>query len=387
MNYLHNFFSSILIKEDTKDFYEKKFKHNNLCIFTLSAYLTIEQLYYGLYVNAAGILHTIHFSTAFVMSLYCIVSGIIHIKKINIASWILEAYEISFGVFGFAIAIARAVLVRNDIFALPTIYVAVIYGFAVFFYFRPVVSLCIYGVTSIAIIFLLPMFQPGITQSNFIPDIITNNIIAWIAAVINYRRYVIAYKNQKIICDKNELLQAKTMKIEKINEALRYTSSMDELTNIYNRRKLNEILEVEYERCQTENKVISLILLDIDLFKSINDTYGHNVGDMVLTKIGQLLKDNVSECEKVGRWGGEEFLIICPGTDFEKAVRLADGIRKTIENYNFHLTKKVTCSIGVAANTKADSISNLLFRADMGLYKAKGSGRNRVENGQEAASR
>ena len=75
-------------------------------------------------------------------------------------------------------------------------------------------------------------------------------------------------------------------------------------------------------------KSYQLILLDIDLFKSINDTYGHNVGDMVLTKIGQLLKDSVNESEKVGRWGGEEFLIICPGTDFENAVHLADGNKK-----------------------------------------------------------
>ncbi|MBN7772780.1 GGDEF domain-containing protein [Clostridium aminobutyricum] len=359
--------------------------HNNLCILILSIYLTIEQLYYGFYVTTSGLIHIIHFITAFVMALYGVISGTIQVKKVKNVSWILKIYEVSFGFFGFAIAIARTLLVHNHLFVLPTIYSSVIYGFAVVFYFSPAVNFCIYGTTSLLTIFLLPIFQPDIVQSSFIPDILSNNIIAWIVSVINYRRYVKEFRNQKIICDKNKLLQAKTTKIEKINEALRYTSSMDELTNIYNRRKLNEILEIEYGRCRRENKKISLILLDIDLFKTINDTYGHNVGDMVLTKIGELLKNNVEKSEKVGRWGGEEFLIICPETDFEKAVYLAERIRKIIEEFNFHLTTKVTCSFGVATNIKMDTISNLLLRADMGLYKAKDSGRNRVENGQEAS--
>jgi len=181
------------------------------------------------------------------------------------------------------------------------------------------------------------------------------------------------------MCNKNELLEAKTYKIEKTNQVLQYISNVDALTNIYNRRKLNELLDMEYDRCTLLNRRISLILMDVDLFKSINDTYGHAVGDKVLAKLGDILKSNISRGDKAGRWGGEEFLIICPERDFEDALNLAERIRKMIQSFDFNLRKNVTCSFGVATNKEIDTIANLTLRADQGLYKAKKMGRNRVE--------
>lgn len=228
---------------------------------------------------------------------------------------------------------------------------------------------------------LLPLFHPEIVLITYVQDIVTNNFIAWIASVISYRRYVREYRCQQTISDKNEELQAKTANIQKTNQTLQYMSNIDDLTNIYNRRKLNEFLELEYERCRAAGKNISLILIDVDFFKAINDTYGHSAGDKVLEQFGKLLKQNVSLNNIVGRWGGEEFLMICPETNLEEAVCLAEKIRRMVQNDDFKLENQVTCSLGVATNQNIDTITNLIIRADRGLYRAKALGRNRVEEG------
>lgn len=383
MNYIYSFFQRIFLKENSEQFNQKKFMHNNLCILALSAYLTIEQLYYGSYTSKfGGLISNFYYGTAMVMTIYAILSGYIQLKKIKKIRWFLKIYEVSFGFFGFVVAIVRSLLVQDSIFALPTIYVAVIYGFAVFFYFSPSISLIIYSVTCACMIMFLPIFQPETIHITYVQDILSNNIIAWIASVITYQRYVREYKAQKIISNKNKLLKAKTNRIEKRNKVLQYISNVDDLTNIYNRRKLNEILEIEFDRCKELNKKISLILIDVDLFKSINDTFGHNAGDKVLEKLGEILKHNVRPNNKVGRWGGEEFLIICPETDSEAAFRLADKIRKVVLNYDFKLEYHVTCSFGIATSTEEDTMNNLMLKADKGLYKAKKGGRNKVEEGK-----
>lgn len=383
MNYIYSFFHRIFLKEKTEAFNQKKFMHNNLCILTLSIYLIIEQLYYGIYTTEFGsLISKFYYGTALVMVIYVSLSGYFQLKKEKKIYWFLKIYEISFGFFGFVVAIARSLLVNNTIFALPTIYVAVIYGFAVFFYFSPSISLAIYSITCACMIILLPVFQPEVIQITYVQDILTNNIVAWIASVITYLRFVREYKSQQVISNKNKLLKAKTNRIEKRNKVLQYISNVDDLTNLYNRRKLNEILQLEFNRCNELNKDISLILMDVDLFKSINDTFGHNAGDRVLTKLGKILKNSIGQNEKVGRWGGEEFLIICPETDSEYALRLAEKIREAIELYDFQVQDPVTCSFGVATNTETDTMANLMLKADKGLYKAKEGGRNKVEEGK-----
>ncbi|MEA4986717.1 MAG: diguanylate cyclase [Anaerovorax sp.] len=383
MKIINQVFFDINSKENKNEFSLKIFIHNNLCILILAFYLTLEQLYYGFFLTQYGqVVRTIHFFTAFIMVFYFLLAVYFNKKKLSHLNIFHKAYELSFGIYGFAVAILRALVVKNNVFALPTVYIAVIYGFAVFFYFHPLKSFFIYSVTSVMILFLLPIFKPEILYSTYIYDILSNNIIAWFASVIGYHRYRKEFINQKTIYRKNKMLQAKTNEIEKINEELRYSSIMDSLTDIYNRRQLNQLLKNEYIRCAKVCKKCSLILLDIDFFKSINDTYGHNVGDKVLVEVALLLKRSVRERDSVGRWGGEEFLIICPETNFETAYRIAEKIRVKIENFNFRLEDKVTCSFGVTTNKKVDTVLNLIQRADRGLYKAKENGRNRVEKGE-----
>jgi len=170
----------------------------------------------------------------------------------------------------------------------------------------------------------------------------------------------------------NTLVKDRTFELEKI-------SVTDKLTNLYNRRKIDETLSFEIERAKRSNSSFSLILLDIDKFKDVNDTYGHKVGDSVLQEIARLLTLNVRKIDMLGRWGGEEFLIIDSEIHNEKSVVFAEKIRKIIEANTFADVGKITCSFGVAHYREGDTETSLIVRTDKALYNAKESGRNCVK--------
>ncbi|MCK4621342.1 MAG: diguanylate cyclase [Desulfuromonadales bacterium] len=166
---------------------------------------------------------------------------------------------------------------------------------------------------------------------------------------------------------------------EKEVEILERLAITDRLTELYNRRKLDEILTVESERTKRFNNPYGIVLLDIDHFKSVNDTYGHQVGDQVLVDVAKLLKLHTRETDVAGRWGGDEFLIICPETDQNGLIQLAENLRKNIERYEFSVVNTKTSSFGVTVYQQGDEIKDMILRADKALYLAKGNGRNRVE--------
>ena len=166
----------------------------------------------------------------------------------------------------------------------------------------------------------------------------------------------------------------------KQKKELEKISITDNLTGLYNRHKLNEILEKEFHRARRIKYPFGIIILDIDLFKDINDTYGHNVGDSVLKEISSLLNQNIRKSDTLGRWGGEEFLIIVPEGNKHKEQLLAKKLREKIEEYPFTTVKNITASFGVAKYEEGDNIDTLIKRADDALYKAKEKGRNRVEH-------
>ncbi len=119
-------------------------------------------------------------------------------------------------------------------------------------------------------------------------------------------------------------------------------------------------------------------MIDADHFKEVNDRFGHQVGDSVLVEIAELIRQGIRKTDYAGRWGGEEFLIICPETTNQGAMELAEKLRKQIEQWAFEQVGHKTCSFGVATLDKEDSIEIMLSRADKALYKAKEMGRNRV---------
>ncbi len=155
-------------------------------------------------------------------------------------------------------------------------------------------------------------------------------------------------------------------------------SETDKLTQLYNRIKLDKSLENEFNRFKRNNSIFSLILVDIDFFKSVNDTFGHQVGDKVLIQISKILKENCRKIDILGRWGGEEFLIICINTDIFGAFTLAEKLRKSVENYEFDIVKHKTVSLGVSQILSNDDIESLIRRVDNNLYEAKRNGRNKI---------
>ncbi|MFC2073750.1 GGDEF domain-containing protein [Campylobacterota bacterium] len=158
-------------------------------------------------------------------------------------------------------------------------------------------------------------------------------------------------------------------------------ASTDYLTGIYNRYKFEEFLDAELTRCQRYGKALSLIMFDIDYFKKINDTYGHDAGDTVLKEISNLVKSHIRQSDVLARWGGEEFMLLTPEVDLESAYLLAEKLRKAVDEFKFTIVGHVTCSIGVTQLGPDDNCTQLCQRVDNALYEAKEKGRNRTVKG------
>ncbi len=163
-----------------------------------------------------------------------------------------------------------------------------------------------------------------------------------------------------------------------LQEELKRISQTDPLTKIYNRSKFNDALEREIERIKRKYSDLSVLLFDIDFFKKINDTYGHDVGDDVLKKITALVSQNIRINDVFARWGGEEFIILLPLTDICNASLLADKLRVLISSHSMGKAGKISCSFGVSSYRMGEPIESFIKRADEGLYKSKRNGRNRV---------
>jgi diguanylate cyclase (GGDEF)-like protein len=155
----------------------------------------------------------------------------------------------------------------------------------------------------------------------------------------------------------------------------------DPLTKIHNRRYLDLRMKKAIHLCQRKEHSMTLIMFDIDHFKAINDTHGHNAGDMVLKKVAKVIKGIIRDSDLFVRTGGEEFLIILPNCPLEQGIKLAERIRKTVEGTKFDYKEKrirVTISMGITEYIRGQDLSKFIEIADQALYQAKEKGRNRV---------
>lgn len=164
-----------------------------------------------------------------------------------------------------------------------------------------------------------------------------------------------------------------------VKDNLEYLVNYDGLTNIYNRRYFNEYLSKEIMRSERHQKHLSFIMFDIDHFKRVNDTYGHDVGDIVLKELSKLIQANIRKSDMLSRLGGEEFGILTPETKIEDAHLLSEKLRVIVECHTFKQVGQITISLGITQFRLGDNTDSIYKRADVALYTAKNLGRNRSE--------
>jgi diguanylate cyclase (GGDEF)-like protein len=161
-------------------------------------------------------------------------------------------------------------------------------------------------------------------------------------------------------------------------ESAHQSANTDYLTKLPNRRNMDLLLNEQIAASRANSLPLTISLFDVDYFKKVNDTYGHDVGDSVLVELSDLLTAYIGQKFYVGRWGGEEFLLVCPGKNLKEIHEYGENIRKVIEEHPFRFVGKLTCSFGVAELLSGDLAKELLKRADEALYQAKESGKNRI---------
>lgn len=192
------------------------------------------------------------------------------------------------------------------------------------------------------------------------------------------------YERNRIMAERELLLKKErqlTADLNSMNESLRILATMDSLTGVFNRRTILESLEKELHRSHRYGKVFSMIIMDIDFFKIVNDTYGHQTGDKVLRSVCDNIRANIRVNDVIGRYGGEEFLIIMPETDTDHAAIAAEKLRSAVESMSVSqesLQIKVTASFGVSSYRQSDDTKMIIARVDKALYESKKNGRNRV---------
>ncbi len=222
-----------------------------------------------------------------------------------------------------------------------------------------------HSIISSSIIFLMAIIFPYIFYENQLDSFILHTTWMSISMIFGFVGGYLMNRYQK----SNFLKQ---IELEKM-------AIHDKLTGLYNRTKLDEVLSHELERCARHKSSIGLLIIDIDHFKSVNDTYGHLVGDKVLIAISKQIKTTLRSTDTLFRWGGEEFIVLSLQSDKTEALNIAQKIRNHIKEVNFDIVGSKTISIGVTSSTKDDDIDSIIKRADEALYIAKNSGRDCVK--------
>ncbi|MEA2098711.1 MAG: GGDEF domain-containing protein, partial [Campylobacterota bacterium] len=180
-----------------------------------------------------------------------------------------------------------------------------------------------------------------------------------------------SFANQYIVT-LTDITQISQQSLEYQHEA-----NYDKLTQIYNRNMFHTLMKTKINSFKKEQKTFVFIILDIDYFKKVNDTYGHLVGDNVLINIAKLIKEHIRDSDVFARWGGEEF-VLAFDVNLSKGVEIANNLRVNIEKEEFDVVKELTCSFGITEFEFNDTLESMIKRADLALYEAKNSGRNRV---------
>jgi diguanylate cyclase (GGDEF)-like protein len=333
---------------------KRKHTRNVRAARVISAVLCIEQVVYGLaFAESGSLLQRIYFNSSLVLGFLFLITLLLP-RLVPIKAGILyDLFDmVPLGV-GLSIAYIRMLNAAKEYQNIPTIYLAVLFGGAVIFLLEYKQSLILYS--SITVVSIIGSYSslPLDSSIPFQADFLVNGAIAWAVSALTYASFLKTETQRELIEEKNRQLTQ--------------LSELDWLTNLYNRRKLDLYLVgfVQYRFA---------ILFDLDYFKTVNDNYGHQKGDRVLVELASILLNTIAPNDVVGRWGGEEFLILT----HEDGFALAERLRKQIEVHRFVDDIPVTASFGVTSCKNKESIHELVRCIDLNLYQAKQLGRNQV---------
>ncbi len=286
-------------------------------------------------------------------------------KKINAVKNIivkLVQYVYLFGTLLFGCALA---FIPQEQFDSIHIYIIIVFAIAAFIYMQPLESLIMYFLVYLFFCLSLPYYQPNIHIVRILTvNAFMMNIVAWIFNRMVFRMRVNSFIDKKIILEKNFQLQ---------DLAIR-----DSMTMLFNYKHIYERLREEIDKAKRIGYPLSVIMMDIDDFKHFNDQYGHPVGDNIIIKIAQILVNTCRTTDIIGRYGGEEFMIIMPGTALKDAAFLAERIRVAVETTEFGNGIGITLSGGIR-ELRGDSAEELIKSVDQQLYQAKSKGKNRFQ--------
>ncbi len=243
---------------------------------------------------------------------------------------------------------------------------------AAFITMPPLVSAVLLLLANFVFILMLPQFQPEpavITMLNI--NTMAATAVAWILNQMVSRAKVSSFLNEKTIVEKN-------LELEKKNEELKELTMRDSLTDLLNHKNSLKRLKEEIDRAKRINYPLSVAMIDLDNFKQVNDTYGHQTGDEVLRQVAGVLSENCRATDVVGRYGGEEFIVIMPDTNDRDASILIERIQTRVREMEFKDGVRITLSCGVS-EMNGESVHSILKSSDIMLYEAKRKGKDRVE--------
>lgn len=205
-------------------------------------------------------------------------------------------------------------------------------------------------------------------------------MIFWLGIILCFLAYrIIKLKDEVVIQRKRE---SELIEINKLldtrSKALEIKAKTDPLTGAFNRLGIEEAISLGLQEWRKYHKPLSLVMIDIDHFKQVNDIHGHDIGDLVLSKLSNIVQQHIRTQDLLARWGGEEFVLVCRDTDIGSAHTLAEKLRELIAKQTLHSSINITASFGVATLKTQENLEQLFKAADTALYKAKAAGRNTV---------
>ena len=251
-------------------------------------------------------------------------------------------------------------------------YMLTMYAISALAVMPPLVSASLLLIFSLAFSFMVSFFQPVPEAAILLRmHVCAMSVLAWILSLMLYHSKVRDFQNAKSIVEKNK-------ELEKINIELKHMIMKDSMTDLLNHKSSMLRLKDEIDQARRTASPLSVAMLDLDNFKMINDTYGHQIGDEILVQVANIIKTSCRKSDIAGRYGGEEFIIIMPDTDSNEATSLLNRIQKQMIETVYGDGIRVTFSCGIS-QWNGDTLHSILKKSDLKLYEAKNKGKNRIE--------